>query len=375
MTQAPESLSIRVLIHHTTTDRLLSEVGVEAVAGDQVVAKARTDGGGFAALEIGEDLWREPLTVRIDHGDRRGQEVPVTREALFDEEPIRVAVCGEDHVDPGRLAILADHLVATRRVLADNLADDLTCPPPDSMIRLLTPGERARLLDDLSRADGHGGEGAATGLVDPDALRNGTVSYLPLPELDTHFDFDTIDLDDTTWPKPIWGLFPWALPDDQAYRDYLRGVFVLFAHQQKRYRPRPRPVARSLTHPSSLRTACRRPEERLAVISVKSDLSAHLHQQPGRPGGPGGHSSEATPSPPRPPYNLRRTIRALRVPADQLQARLGDPVEEHVQHLVHAGNNAGPPVALAPARCWRWGRHPGPWGRQKPLGPDGPGRG
>ncbi|MFE1810720.1 hypothetical protein [Streptomyces sp. NPDC059533] len=250
MTQAPESLTIRVLIHHPTTDRLLSEVGVEAVAGGRVVAEGRTDGGGFAGLEIGEDLWREPLTVRIDHGDRHSQEVPVTREALFDEEPITVTVSGEDHVEPGRLAILADHLVATRRVLAENLADDLTCPPPDSLIRLLTPGERARLLDDLSRADGHGDDGhgdpdgsgnghvhghakAATRLVDPDALRHGTISFLELPELDTHFDFDTIDLDDPTWPKPIWGLFPWALPDDQAYRDYLRGVFVLFAHQQK----------------------------------------------------------------------------------------------------------------------------------------------
>ncbi|MFG2974487.1 hypothetical protein ACGFYY_16030 [Streptomyces sp. NPDC048331] len=233
MTQAPESLTIRVLIQHEPTDRLLSEVAVEAVSGDRVVAAARTDGGGSAGLEICEDLWREPLTVRIDHGDRRSQEVPVTREALFDEEPIKVAVCGEDYVDPGRLAILADHLVATRRVLAENLADDLTCPPPDSMIRLLTPGERARLLEDLSRADGDGDGEAATLLVDPDALRNGTVSYLQPPELDTPFDFDTIDLDDPTWPKPIWGLYPWGLPDDQSYRDYLRSVFVLFAHQQK----------------------------------------------------------------------------------------------------------------------------------------------
>jgi len=30
-----------------------------------------------------------------------------------------------------------------------------------------------------------------------------------------------------------WESLPWALPDDQSYRDYLRGVLVLFVHQQK----------------------------------------------------------------------------------------------------------------------------------------------
>ena len=43
----------------------------------------------------------------------------------------------------------------------------------------------------------------------------------------------TLDLDRFTQPGLGWALFPWALPDDQSYRDYLRSVFVLFAHQQK----------------------------------------------------------------------------------------------------------------------------------------------
>jgi hypothetical protein len=49
---------------------------------------------------------------------------------------------------------------------------------------------------------------------------------------------------------------------------------------------------RLLTCPSSHRSACRRPEEHPAVISVISDRTrrAHLNQQPGRPGEPDGHS-------------------------------------------------------------------------------------
>src|SRR5262245_5241523 len=112
--QASEYLTIRVLIRHEATERVLSEVGVEAVAGDRVVAVARTDREGVAGLEIGENLWREPLAVRID-GD--GEEIPVSKEVLFDDEPIQLVVRGRDYVDQSHLAMLADYLVATRRVL------------------------------------------------------------------------------------------------------------------------------------------------------------------------------------------------------------------------------------------------------------------
>jgi len=214
------SFTIRVLVRHEATDRPLSEVGVEAVAGDRVVARAETDGNGLAGLEIRPDLWRQPLTARID-GD--GEDVPVTRQALFDGEPIRLAVRAAEYVDTSRMGMLADHLVATRRVLAGDLADDLACPAADSMVRLLTPGERARLLDELST----GGEQAD--VVDPDAMRDGIVAYLPRPDVEFGFD---LDKDGFTWPGPIWSRFAWSLADDQSYRDYLRGVFVLFAHQQ-----------------------------------------------------------------------------------------------------------------------------------------------
>lgn len=229
MEQATESLTVCVLVQHETTERRLSEVGVKVVDTDHVVAAARSDNDGVARLEIDERLWQEPLTVQIDHDGQDGAGVPVSREVFVDEAPIRLVVRGRDYVDPGHMAILADHLVSTRRVLAGDVADDLACPAPDSLVRVLTPGERARLLAEL----GSGNEQADARLVNPDALRDGTVAYMEPPDLDTIFNFDKVDPQDSTWPRPVWNLFPWALPDDQSYRDYLRGVFVLFAHQQK----------------------------------------------------------------------------------------------------------------------------------------------
>jgi hypothetical protein len=224
--KASGPLTICVTVRHEMTGRLLSEVDVEVLAGNRVVVVGRTDSEGVAKFEIDENLWREPLTVRID---RDGEEIPVSRAVLFDDEPIHVVIRGRDYLDPGRLAMLSDYLVATRRVFAGDLADDLARPAPDSTVRLLTPGERAHFLDELGPSD----EQADKRLVDPKALRDGTVSYLDRPDLGSHVDFDKIDPDKFTWPGLIWDLFPWSLPDDQSYRDYLRGVFVLFAHQQK----------------------------------------------------------------------------------------------------------------------------------------------
>jgi hypothetical protein len=54
------SFTIRVLVRHEPTDRPLSEVGVEAVAGDRVASRTETDGNGLAGLEIRPDLWQRP---------------------------------------------------------------------------------------------------------------------------------------------------------------------------------------------------------------------------------------------------------------------------------------------------------------------------
>ncbi|MBD9734154.1 hypothetical protein IGX29_20545 [Streptomyces sp. H28] len=207
-------------------------MAVTAVGDDDAVAAAGRSGhDGVAGLEIDERRWREPLHVRLDHDGRNGRGVPVPREVLVDGAPVRLTVQDEDRLDPGHMALLADYLAATRRVRAGDLADDLACPALDSPVRLLTPGERARLLAELGPGDDEG----YRRLVDPEALRQGRIAHLEPPGIDAPFDFDTVDLDarDVTWPRPRWDLFPWALPDDQSYRDYLRGVFVLFAHQQK----------------------------------------------------------------------------------------------------------------------------------------------
>ena len=142
-------------------------------------------------------------------------------------------------VNARRFALLADHLVATRRVRADDLANDLAAPSPDSVVRLMPPAERARLLENLARGleRVQNGDGTADlHLVDPSALRNGRVKLVPIRELPKKFSprpSPEIEFDPYINPGLGWEIFPWALPDDQSYRDYLRSVFVLFAQQQK----------------------------------------------------------------------------------------------------------------------------------------------
>ena len=97
----------------------------------------------------------------------------LSRAELDGEVAAVLTVIGADKVDASRFALLADHLVATRRVRADDLANDLAAPSPDSFVRLLPAAERARLLEDLARglqrtrARRRGGE---LHLVDPAAL-------------------------------------------------------------------------------------------------------------------------------------------------------------------------------------------------------------
>ena len=113
-----------------------------------------------------------------------------------------------------------------------DLAADLAIPQADSTVRILLAGERARLFDDLLDAVGaHDGESLEreVRVLDPDALRRDGISLVAPPPASI-FDPGRTQPGPT---GPIWTPFPWALPDDQSYRDYLRSVFVLFAHQQK----------------------------------------------------------------------------------------------------------------------------------------------
>lgn len=234
-------LTVRVLVRTVLGGVPLGDVAVEAVSRDgdppEVVARATTRADGLAVLEIDPRLWRSGLSVGLTDGS--AEPVDVTHEVLDGEEVGIIDVQDADELDRDRLALLADHLVATRRVRAGDLAADVAAPAPDSILHLFSAAERARLLTDLSRRlpDGTPTDAVDRHFLDPEALRGGEVVLVPVRDLDLHvgdrWDDIGIDRDDLTQPGRGWERLPWTKPDDQSYRDYLRGVFVLFAHQQK----------------------------------------------------------------------------------------------------------------------------------------------
>ncbi len=240
MTTQVDPLHIRIHVCDAATGVPLAEVVVQLQSTDSrdldVLAQTRTGPDGVAVLELDPALWRRELVVRAAEHD--GPAVPITRAMLDGSEDAVIEVTGTDLVDPEQLGMLAEHLIATRRVRADDVASDLASPERDSIARLLPAGTRARLLADIDRAlsqDNIGNTGDAF-ILDPQALRDGGVRLVPVRDLPHRFevtDKPTFDPDLFIKPGLGWDKFPWALPDDQSYRDYLRSVFVLFAHQQK----------------------------------------------------------------------------------------------------------------------------------------------
>ena len=235
-----DPLHIRIHARDASTGVPLAEVVVQLQSTDgrdlDVLAQARTGPDGVAVLDLDPALWRHELMVRAAEHD--GPAVPITRATLNGSEDAVIEVTGTDHVDREPLRMLAEHLIATRRVRADDVASDLASPERDSIARLLPAGTRARLLEDIDRAlsrdnTWNTGDGF---ILDPQALRDGGVRLVPVRDLPHRFDVtDKPKFDPDLFIKPGlgWEKFPWALPDDQSYRDYLRSAFVLFAHQQK----------------------------------------------------------------------------------------------------------------------------------------------
>lgn len=236
MNRDAQTLVVRIQTKHAGTGETLGSVAVEAYVEDEaqggVLARAVTQPDGFAALEVAADQWQRHILVRVVGSQAPG--VPVSHEALDGDQTIVLEVAATEKVHEAAFTLLADHLVATRRVRAEDVAADLESPYPDSAVRLLSAGDRAFLIDRLAQGLRRHDDGrAAAVLVDPTRLRDGELTLLPVSDVVNRRDFPTIADQDVTKPGLGWGLFPWALPDDQSYRDYLRSVFVLFAHQQK----------------------------------------------------------------------------------------------------------------------------------------------
>jgi hypothetical protein len=199
--------TVPVLVRDARTGTALSEVPIEVLALRdgrlEVVAELRSGPAGAVSVEI---VPEEQPTVRLA-GD------PTSAVPLTAAESVQLDVLADAGLAADQAALLADHLVSTRRVRADDVAAELAQPAPDSPVRTLRPGQRALLLETLER------RGRGDAVLDPVALREGHVSLEPI---------DPLKLGGAGWET-----FPWARPDDVSYRDYLCGVFVLFAQQQQ----------------------------------------------------------------------------------------------------------------------------------------------
>lgn len=233
MSREETTLTIRVQTRAARTATPLSAVLIEAVVprdrGESVLAAAVSGAGGFALLQLDPETWRQPVSIRL--ADDRGTAVLLTRQGFSGETTVLDVVASKELAPQGAI-LLAEHLVATRRVRADDLAADLADPAADSTVRLLPANDRALLLTKLARAAGD--RATDTRFIDPAALRDGEVKLVPpIRELPRQGDLELLDADKFTKPGLGWNRFGWALPDDQSYRDYLRSVFVLFAHQQR----------------------------------------------------------------------------------------------------------------------------------------------
>ncbi|GAA1962473.1 hypothetical protein [Microbacterium deminutum] len=240
MREDTELMLVHVHVTDAATDAPLAGVLVEALtaAGTRrkphSVAEATTGPDGQAEIAVPADAWCAETSIRAARQPQSA--VALTRAMVEGRAPVFVTVAGTDAATPAELALLADHLIGTRRVLVDDVLSDLAAPAPDSTLALLPPTVRARLLADVTAALQR--DGAIAGdahIVDPVPLRNNELVLKPFGEVAKELlDRPGLVIDpERVKPGIGWGGMPWALPDDQSYRDYLRGVFVLFVHQQK----------------------------------------------------------------------------------------------------------------------------------------------
>ena len=236
--QTPETRHTLILVQtvDAVTRQPISGVDVELLephAGPcGHAARGQSGADGLARLVWPTPALRPHLLVRL--ADRPETAVDMGCETYADELPFVIEVSASAEPEADQLAMLAEHWSATRRVQLDDIVSDLLTPEADSVARLLGPGQRVHLIRTLEDA-GTAMTRESASVLDLQALRQGQVKLQSMrnlteaaAELGPAWNFDLF-----IKPERLWTLFPWSLPDDQSYRDYLRSVFVLFAHQQK----------------------------------------------------------------------------------------------------------------------------------------------
>ncbi len=235
------------VLQHRASGLPMAGARVEALgAGREPIAVATTDSGGQFALYpsdtpaarlrlcMFESDPDERITVRAL--DRDGSAVasiegfdPRGRERFVTLSMDSVKAPEEDWFVP-----LADYIQSSRRARVSDLAADLSSARPDSPVRLLSLTARAAILDRLVSTLALNREGHETELLFDDRFVN------PKELRDAKIVLERPPADPSLWTRdeaaaiqwPIFDGFEWTRPDDESYRDYLRGVFVLYAHQQ-----------------------------------------------------------------------------------------------------------------------------------------------
>jgi Tc toxin complex TcA C-terminal TcB-binding domain len=228
-----ESQIVEIQTQESATGNPLGGVALEVVGlrgrSEVLLARAVTDARGMASLALDPVSSAQQVSIRVVGSDVVAR---LGRERVDVDETAVLEVPAAKSLESEHAILLADHLVATRRVRVDDVAAELADPPSDSAVRLLPAPVRVLLLRRLEQSERRS-QGAGSRMIDPVALRDGRLRLIPLRDLPHGDGQARLDLDPVSKPFVDWDRFGWALPDDQSYRDYLRSVFVLFVHQQK----------------------------------------------------------------------------------------------------------------------------------------------
>ncbi|RWO16083.1 MAG: hypothetical protein EOS08_28245, partial [Mesorhizobium sp.] len=131
----------------------LANVAVEALlldcGRDEVVGQSLTEGHGIAELALPSRQWGRRIEVRLAGEPEFSLEL--SREHWENRAPAILVVKPSEDWNRDALKLFAEQLMATRRIGVDLVMTEVAAPSPDSAVQILSPSERARLLDGLQR--------------------------------------------------------------------------------------------------------------------------------------------------------------------------------------------------------------------------------